>query len=327
VSKNGWFFVKIFIAPAFDWGPVASWRQSGKLENSANHWRMQPMLMPLLLALSTAHEDELAANLADRLKDHLAFVQHGSKGSIERATLDIFRLAVESTSSGGQPIAFRHACFSMGIVDVLVDLIAQPSTTERTRQWALAALAAIATDDPQTDTDNEHAAAVCAAGAVPHIVRDLSSPNRDVVLSAAGCCAALAEEPQCQLELLHSGAAAVLVALSTYGASDGVRQTALAALHQLAVNPNGRKAIIFAGGSELMRQLSKYDISLRQQTADVSTLLRKELTHSGKDVERGEEVDTATHVQRAHATRLKYSKLWDQAGVYRAYGPQRLSSP
>jgi len=162
---------------------------------------------------------------------------------------DIFMAAVASTKEGGQPVAFRRACVELGLVTQLVQLLARANepSLQPARRSALAALAAIATDDPTSDVDNDHALAVCSAGVVPYVVDALSAPDREVQLSGAGCMAVLAEEPRCTKLLLNEGAVPHLLSLASYGPSHGVRATALAAIEQLSHDPDARETLIHLG--------------------------------------------------------------------------------
>jgi len=226
--------------------------------------------------------------------------------------------AVASTKEGGQPVAFRRACVELGLVTQLVQLLARANepSLQPARRSALAALAAIATDDPTSDVDNDHALAVCSAGVVPYVVDALSAPDREVQLSGAGCMAVLAEEPRCTKLLLNEGAVPHLLSLASYGPSHGVRATALAAIEQLSHDPDARETLIHLGGIEVLKGLSTLGGDTPLQT--LSRQLLGELQEKQRITIAA---DASTRTQMAHETRLRYSKIWDQANVHRAYAP------
>merc|ERR1719399_1365813 len=101
-------------------------------------------------------------------------LKHGSSRAKESAAAGIAHMAVETTiSQPFHPVTFRNACVRAGLVKVLKG--APEDSTPQGQAHALAALEAIATDDPSTELDNGHALAACDAGAVPPTVRLLSS--------------------------------------------------------------------------------------------------------------------------------------------------------
>ena len=205
-----------------------------------------------------------------------------------------------------------------GLLPELVGLLTGPPSGAVP---ALAALEAIATDDPGTDLDNGHALATCEAGAVPPTVRLLSSPEEQVQVGAAGRAAVLAENPQCQTMLLKHGVVPPLVNLGAYG-NDGAKLRSVAALDLLALNnPQALEAIASAGGLKLLKGLQKYGGDMLKDAT--SSLFQGVSKPSSVQVE----VDTASHARLAHETRLKHSKVWRSAaggpGVQRAQAPQR----
>ena len=146
---------------------------------------------------------------------------------------------------------FRNACVRAGLLPELVGLLSGAASGAVP---ALAALEAIATDDPNTDLDNGHALATCEAGAVPPTVKLLSSAEEQVQVGAAALAAVLAENPQCQTMLLKHGVAS-LVALGAYG-NDGAKLRSVAALDLLALNnPQALEVIAAAGGLKLLKGL------------------------------------------------------------------------
>ena len=184
-------------------------------------------------AAAAAHEAQAQQALADSLTDAMAMLKHGSASAKEQAAMGVAQLAVETTiSQPFHPVTFRNACVRMGVVEELARLLAAspPSVTVRAQLHALAALEAIATDDPSTDLDNGHALAVCSANAVGPLVAHLSSSDESVQLAAASCAAVLAENPACQTKLLTQGAVSPLVALGTFG-------TDVARMHAEAISP------------------------------------------------------------------------------------------
>ena len=106
--------------------------------------------------------------------------------------------------------SFRNACVRAGLLNELVGLLA---TESGGAMHALSALEAIATDDPNTELDNGHALETCKAGAVPPTVRLLASTNEQLQVGAAGLAAVLAENPECQTQLLKAGAVKSLISL------------------------------------------------------------------------------------------------------------------
>jgi hypothetical protein len=265
-------------------------------------------------------------SLTDSLTDALAMLKHGSARAKESAAAGIANLAVETTiSQPYHPVTFRNACVRAGLLEELVRLLlAGPEdSTEQGKFYALAALEAIATDDPSTELDNGHALATCQAGAVPPVVRLLSSANPQVQVGAAGCVAVLAENPQCQTMLLKEGAVQPLLMLGTYG-SDAAKLKAVAALDLLALNnPAAHTAIVAAGGKRLLEGLQRFGgTEMKEATS--------ELLEGVKSPDKLKiAADTASHARQAHQARLKHSKVLNSAfgmqhGVQRAQAPQRV---
>ena len=172
-----------------------------------------------------------------------------------------------------------------GLLDELVSLLA---TENGGAVHALSALEAIATDDPDTELDNGHALETCKAGAVLPTVRLLASTNEQLQVGAAGLAAVLAENPECQTQLLKAGAVKSLINLGalrcslsltrqhppqpatssarracsvvagTYG-NDGAKLRCVAALDLLALNnPAALEAISAAGGKQLLKGLQRF---------------------------------------------------------------------
>ena len=163
------------------------------------------------------------------------------------------------------------------------------------------------------------AAAIATAGLVD---RSASSAARSISpTSAAGCAATLAEDPHCQRLLLAEGAVGELVRLATFGSSaahSGVKVTAVSALEQLAHNADGRDAILAAGGLELLESVAAF-AGGDEQLQQLSSAFAEDLREREKV---RVSLDSKSRVRKAHATRLKYSKIWDAAGIHRAYAPQ-----
>ena len=233
----------------------------------------------------------------------------------------IANMAVETTiSQPFHPVTFRNACVRAGVVSELVKVLkgAPEDSTPQGQAHALAALEAIATDDPSTELDNGHALAACEAGAVPPTVQLLASPREMLHVGAAALAAVLAENPQCQTQLLKAGAVAPLVALGTFG-NDAAKLRSVAALDLLALNnPAALEAITGAGGLQLLRGLAKHGgRDLREAT---SGLLQNVQNPDTLTVA----VDTAAHARQAHSARVRHSKVWRSAApVRRANAPQR----
>jgi len=197
-------------------------------------------------------------------------------------------------------------------------LLNEASSTRGAKLHALRALEAIATDDPSTELDNGHALAACEAGAVPPAVALLGASEEELQVASAGCVAVLAENPQCQTQLLKQGAVPALVELGTYG-NDAAKLRSVAALDLLALNnPAALTAITRADGMPFLEGLQRYGgEQLREATGQ---LLRGVSSPDTLTVA----VDTASHARQAHETRLKHSKVWQSAvgrGVQRARAP------
>ena len=169
-----------------------------------------------------AHEAAAQKALTDSLTDALAMLRHGSPRAKEEAAAGIANMAIETTiSQPFHPVTFRNACVRAGILGELVLLLNEASSTRGAKLHALRALEAIATDDPSTELDNGHALAACEAGAVPPAVALLGASEEELQVASAGCVAVLAENPQCQTQLLKQGAVPALVELGA--CRDGAR--------------------------------------------------------------------------------------------------------
>ena len=210
---------------------------------------------------AAAHEAAAQKALTDSLTDALAMLRHGSPRAKEMAASGIAQMAIETTvSQPFHPVTFRNACVRAGIVNELVKVLegSPEHATPQGQAHALAALEAIATDDPSTELDNGHALAVCDAGAVPPTVVLLSSREETMHVQAAALAAMLAENPQCQTKLLAANAVPPLVALGTFG-NDAAKLRAVAALDLLALNnPAALEAITIAGGQRLLNGIAKF---------------------------------------------------------------------
>ena len=210
---------------------------------------------------AAAHEAAAQKALTDSLTDALAMLRHGSARAKEMAASGIAQMAIETTvSQPFHPVTFRNACVRAGIVNELVKVL-EGSPEHATREGqvhALAALEAIATDDPTTELDNGHALACCEAGAVPPTVALLSTADEPLHVHAAALAAVLAENPHCQAQLLRAGAVKPLVALGSFG-NDAAKLRAVAALDLLALNnPAALEAITSAGGQRLLNGIAKF---------------------------------------------------------------------
>lgn len=271
-------------------------------------------------AAAAAHEAQAQQALADSLTDAMAMLKHGSASAKEQAAMGVAQLAVETTiSQPFHPVTFRNACVRMGVVEELARLLAAspPSVTVRAQLHALAALEAIATDDPSTDLDNGHALAVCSANAVGPLVAHLSSSDESVQLAAASCAAVLAENPACQTKLLTQGAVSPLVALGTFG-TDVARMHAVAALDLLALNnPAAHDVIAQAGGLKLLKGLKRFG---GQHLRGAAGGMLSALSAPAETL--AVAVDAKAHATQAHEARLKHSKILEGAmPVRRAYAP------
>ena len=288
------------------------------------------LLLPAVITQPSAQDDERAAAehearaqkaLADSLTDALAMLKHGSARAREEAAGGIANLAVETTiTQPFHPVTFRNACVRAGILEELVRLLNgdEDSATSKARFHALAALEAIATDDPTTELDNGHALATCNAGAVPPVVRLLSSNEVGIQVAAAGCAAVLAENPQCQTLLLKHGAVRPLLALSRFG-GDAAKLKSLAALDLLSLNnPAAHDEIAKADGLKILQGVRKYsNDEMRAATTDL-------LAGVSSPDQRTVTVDTAGHARQAHQARLRHSKVWQSATpMKRAQAPQQ----
>ena len=269
---------------------------------------------------AAAQEAAAQKALTDSLTDALAMLRHGSARSKEHAAAGIANMAVETTiSQPFHPVTFRNACVRAGVVGELVKVLegGPEHATTQGQVNALAALEAIATDDPSTELDNGHALATCEAGAVPPTVQLLKSADEHLHVGAAGLAAVLAENPQCQTLLLRAGAIEPLISLGTYG-NDAAKLRSVAALDLLALNnPPAVAAISKAGGAQLLKGLAKFGGSqLKEATSELLKGVSQPETLKVA-------VDTAAHARQAHQARLKHSKVWQSAAapVRRAVAP------
>lgn len=263
------------------------------------------------------------SELSRELRDWIALLRHGSGAAQERTLGMIAQLALETSAppsvyrlhtswlANVHPVTFRKACLAGSarsargtgsIVEAVVTLLAD-SPLESMRALALQALQALATDDPSTDSDNDLALAICAAGAVPHAIRSLRSVLELEQAAAASTLAALAENAQCSTMLMGAGAAAPLVKLATYG-GDAARRHSLAALELLALDPYAQEAITAAGGRELLVGLQAYGARNVRSTA-------KELqSRLGGEGGARVTVNPRGRAMDARRTRVRQSKLW-----------------
>ena len=195
------------------------------------------------------HEKRAQQALTDSLTDAIAMLRHGSATAKEQAAAGVAQMAVETTlSQPFHPVTFRNACVRSGVVEELSGLLSTKESTPGAKLHALAALEAIATDDPSTDLDNGHALAVCNAGVVPPLVALLSATEEALQVHAASCASVLAENPLCQSKLLQQGVVRPLVLLGTYG-NDLARMHSVAALDLLVLNnPQAQPARWEGGG-------------------------------------------------------------------------------
>ena len=248
-------------------------------------------------------------------------LRHGSARAKEAAAAGVAQMAIETTiSQPFHPVTFRNACVRAGIVGELVKVLsgAKESSTPQGMAHALAALEAIATDDPSTELDNGHALAACEAGVVPPTVRLLRSHEEALQVGAAALSAVLAENPHCQARLLAAGAVAPLVSLGTFG-NDAAKLRAVAALDLLALNnPAALEAITAAGGVNLLKGLARFG---GRELKEATSGLLQGVTHPDSLTVA---VDTAAHARQAHEARVRHSKVWRSATpVRRAHAPQR----
>ena len=261
--------------------------------------------------------DPAMKQLNDMLDDASALLQHGSNKAQENAAAQIAALAIETTiSQPFHPLTFRNACVQKNVVPYLVKLLdLDAKATAAAQHHALRALEAIATDDPATDLDNDHARVVCQAGTVPRVVRLLESSDEHLQLAATSCLAVLAESEACRGVLDAHTVVEPLVALATYG-NDAVKMHAVAALDQISLNNRGvKQKIVGSGGLELLQGLRKYGgMHMRSTTSEMVEGLEE--APSAQQIA----VDAKAHARMAHETRIKHSKIWEMAtGMPRAY--------
>ena len=189
--------------------------------------------------------------LAEYMQKQLAVLRVGEAYSTRAALSQIALLAVESTISsdirsnwisGVHPVAFRKACLAGSsrsangagsMVEELATLVDRRDEPE-TVAMALQALEAIAIDDPSTDSDNDHALAICATSIVPKLVELLVSPVEMLHTRAAAAVAALVENAHAGRMFLGGGAIGPLLTLGRHG-SDLARRHALAACATLSL--------------------------------------------------------------------------------------------
>lgn len=260
--------------------------------------------------------------LQQKLRSHLREqrdVLHGSDVAATRAALsDVALMALESTLTSGalgrssllsavHPVAFRKACVTArdggSVVQAIAGVLASADarSDDETTALALQSLEALATDDPTTDVDNDHALAICVTGVAAPIVRLLDSPTPLLHEHAAATAAAIAENKQCMRMLLAGGAVGPLLALTSHG-SDGARSHALSCLRMMCVDRDGRDAVAAAAQrTTTLAGLKAFGpAGLRGVAAEVEQLLESTLSVA---------VDGRAHARMARDARVGLSKL------------------
>lgn len=163
------------------------------------------------------------------------------------------------------------------------------------------------------DLDNDHALAICTAGAVKPIATLLGAHSPRVHTRAAAAAAALAESAHCVRLLLAHGCLTPLLSLSQHG-TDEARRQALTALRILSLDRDARMAISRAAGtSKLLAGLSRYGSAGVRATATELAASLDTTTHVA--------VDARAHAREARSTRVAQSRLWHGAR------PVRVSTP
>lgn len=282
----------------------------------------------------------LQQQLAVFLKGRTSLLQRRADPVAMRTALsEIALLALESTIddrvgarsswlSGVNPVAFRRACVtgaarSAGgdgsVVEAISNLIISGSRSDdgdhplrhrerETRALALQALEAIATDDPSTPLDNDHALSICATGVVPPLVALLASPHEELHIRAAATTAALAENKQCAKMLLGAGCVPSLLSLGRYGAIEA-RRYALRALRILAIDADARERIAARDTDGLVAGLARHGPgSLRAAARELQATLATKVSAA---------VDGRGYAQQARQTRIGQSKVLSREGGVR----------
>jgi len=267
------------------------------------------------LEIAAQQEEHAETMLKNFIADACAMLEHGSDGAKERAAASVAQMAKETiVTQPFHPLTFRNAVVEAGMIPHLVKLLEATSTAAKAH--ALGALALIATDDPTTDSDNGNGLAVCVAGGAQGVAQLLAHADEHVQVGAADCAAILAEIPQCQSMLTQHGAEEKLVLLASFG-NDLARARAIAALELLSLNnPAIRDSINAVGGQKVLDGIFKYgNEAMRSAAASLAQGL-------ASDDAVAIAVDAKAHARQAHETRMKHSRLLDQAtGVRRAVAP------
>ena len=259
------------------------------------------------------------------ISEHIVTLRSDDMVAARAALSEISLLALETTISesprtswlsGVHPVAFRKACCANtarsaggegSLVEAIVALLSKNRCSHKsdgdkidTCALALQSLEAIATDDPSTDQDNDHALAICATGVVPRIVPMLSSKSESLHGRAAATTAALVENAHCAKMFTGFLAIHPLLTLGRDGA-DWVRAHALAALRMLAIDRDAREKIASAGGKDLLEAITRFGPkSLRKAAAEFASTL---------DAKQSVSIDATAHAKQARATRVAQSKL------------------
>lgn len=171
---------------------------------------------PDLGAKEAAARAGLAKHLSDALVDIMAMLLHGSDSTKDGSIEQLGQLAI-NTNEGGREQArmFRSAVVAGGALPALLAVLESP---EEKRQFlAASAIHTLAIDDPTTDEDNFISEEICQTGAVPPLVKLLSSTHEGVQSAATAALSSLGENPICAQMIVGAGAVEPLMMMAQYG--------------------------------------------------------------------------------------------------------------
>ncbi|KAL1504244.1 hypothetical protein AB1Y20_010653 [Prymnesium parvum] len=276
-------------------------------EDGSERMRVEMDSAGVQTADMAAKEAEAKAGMAEELKDTLtdimAVLQHGSDPSKDQAIGQLVQIALQTSEAGSeQARMFRSAVVAGG---ALPSLIAVLRSDDATRQFlGVRALHALAIDDPTTELDNFHSEEICQHGAVPLLVRALSSEVEQLQAAATGALAQLAENPTCQRMIVAEGAVKPLVGIASY-ADDMQKLGAMNALDVLAINnAKAREQLQASGAAGVLKGIGTLG----------SGLLREQAIGFGERLQgRAEPLSPEAHVQAARKTRIQYDSVRHRA--------------
>ena len=235
----------------------------------------------------------------------MAVLLHGSDGSKEAAVERMLSLAVASGEAGReQARMFRSAVVAGGALPALIDTLG--AEEPRRKFLAVAAIHALALDDPETDMDNFHSAEICQAGAVPPLVALLETDEPQLQGVVTQALATLAENPICQVMIASENAIGPLLQMAHYG-SDMQKLGALGALDVLSVNnPKVLSQLQQSEAPQVLNGLSTMGSGLLRDEAQTFGARVSETAPSAP-------MSAGAHLKMARATRMRYDGVRQRA--------------